>query len=173
LVASPAAATISAGQSASFALAFNPGSAAVGQNLSFSCANLPLGANCSFSPGTLTAQSGPATVNLTIATTASVAWLAWPTRETIVVGFWLPLALVLVPGWSAGKTKRAWVLAMLLFLASVLFACSGAKSTNTVNSPPPAAPVAGTITPAGAYNIVIHVQGGTLESSTAVQLTVK
>ena len=63
--------------------------------------------------------------------------------------------------------------AMLLFLASVLFACSGAKSTNTVNSPPPAAPVAGTITPAGAYNITVVGSSGSVTYAAILVLNVK
>jgi hypothetical protein len=88
-------------------------------------------------------------------------------------GFWLPLAMVLIPAKAAIK-KRARLLAALLVLLSSLLACSGAKSTNSNSpAPTPAAPLAGTATPSGTYTIVIHAHAGAMDSSTAVQLTVQ
>jgi hypothetical protein len=93
--------------------------------------------------------------------------------KLVLYGLWLPLALVLIPAQATAK-KRARLLAALILL-SILLACSGAKSTNSNSSPPatPAAPLAGTTTPSGTYTIVIHAQPGTMDSSTAVQLTVQ
>jgi hypothetical protein len=80
------------------------------------------------------------------------------------------LALVFVPT-EAAKRRLGLLAALILF--SILLACSGAKSTNVTTSPIPSAPVAGTVTPAGAYTIVIHARAGAMDSSTAVQLTVQ
>jgi hypothetical protein len=88
-------------------------------------------------------------------------------------GLWLPFALVLIPAEAARK-KRLRLLAALILL-SILLACSGAKSTNSSSSAPqtPAAPLAGTATPSGAYTIMIRAHAGAMDSSTAVQLTVQ
>jgi sugar lactone lactonase YvrE len=172
LIASPSQATISSGQSASYAVAFAPVKSAGGQNVSFSCGNLPRGANCSFSPETAVAGDGTVTANLTITTTAGTsAWMRIAPGKLALYGLGLPLALVLIPGEAARK-KRVTLLAALILL-SILLACSGAKSTSVTSSPVPSAPVAGTTTPAGAYTIVIHARAGEMDSSTAVQLTVQ
>ncbi|HEV2116005.1 MAG TPA: PKD domain-containing protein [Terriglobales bacterium] len=180
-VASPAAATIGAGQSASFALALTASPDAVGRNVSFSCANLPLGSACSFSPGTLTAPNGTTDVNLTITTSAaSSAWIRFESRRILSYGFWLPLALAVMAGDATIRKKRARLLAVLLLVALLmlllsLFACSGAQTTTTTTTTPavPAAPLAGTATPAGAYTVIVRAHAGTTESSTAVLLTVQ
>jgi hypothetical protein len=172
LIASPSQATISSGQSASYAVAFAPVKSAGGQNVSFSCGNLPRGANCSFSPETAVAGDGTVTANLTITTTAGTsAWMRIAPGKLALYGLGLPLALVLIPGEAARK-KRVTLLAAVILL-SILLACSGAKSTSVTSSPVPSAPVAGTTTPAGAYTIVIHARAGEMDSSTAVQLTVQ
>jgi hypothetical protein len=174
LIASPSQATISSGQSASYSLAFAPVASAAGQTVSFSCSNLPRGAACSFSPGTAVATDSTLSANLTITTTAgSSARMRLGPGKLVLYGLWLPLALVLIPAQATAK-KRARLLAALILL-SILLACSGAKSTNSNSSPPatPAAPLAGTTTPSGTYTIVIHAQAGTMDSSTAVQLTVQ
>jgi DNA-binding beta-propeller fold protein YncE len=173
LIASPSQATISSGQSASYALAFAPTKSAAGQTVSFSCSNLPRGAGCSFSPGTAVATDSTVTANLTITTTAGTsASMRIAPGKLALYGLWLPLVVVLIPAEAARK-KRVMLLAALILL-SILLACSGAKSTNS-NSPPPtpAGPLAATTTPAGAYTIVIHAHAGAMDSSTAVQLTVQ
>jgi streptogramin lyase len=174
LIASPSQATVSSGQSASYVLAFAPVTSAAGQSVSFSCSNLPRGASCSFSPGAAVATGSTLTANLTITTTAgSSAWMGIGSGNMALYGFWLPLAMVLIPAKAAIK-KRARLLAALLVLLSSLLACSGAKSTNSNSpAPTPAAPLAGTATPSGTYTIVIHAHAGPMDSSTAVQLTVQ
>jgi streptogramin lyase len=171
LIASPSQSTISSGQSASYALAFAPAESAGGQTVSFSCGNLPRGAGCSFSPQTAVATVSTVTANLTITTTAGTsAWMSIAPGKLALYGLWLPLALVFVPT-EAAKRRLGLLAALILF--SILLACSGAKSTNVTTSPIPSAPVAGTVTPAGAYTIVIHARAGAMDSSTAVQLTVQ
>lgn len=172
LIASPTTATVTPGQSASYVFAFTALPEAVGQSLSFSCANLPLGANCSFSPTTVVAQDGAATVNLTITTTAGPsAWLTSGSKS-LLYGLCLPLALALISSSAAGRWKRARLLGVLI-LMSIVIACSGAKSSISNTSPLPAAPLAGTATPAGTYSVLIRASGDARESSTAAQLTVR
>ncbi len=172
LLASPSAATVSSGQSASYTLTFTPSSGVAGQALSLSCANLPLGSTCSFSPDTLAAGNGAATINLTIATTGPSARLMLGRKPFFLYGLCLPFALVLVPG-SNGRRKRCTFVAVLLILLSVLFACSGARSTTPISPPSAAAPQAGAATPAGTYTILVRVHGSAMESSTVVQLNVQ
>src|SRR6185437_2518682 len=68
LVVSPFTASVTPGQAASYSLTFNPVGAAVGQDFSFSCGNLPAGASCTFSPASATAQAGGVTTSVTINT---------------------------------------------------------------------------------------------------------
>ena len=174
LIASPSQATISSGQSASYALSFAPVKSAGGQTVSFSCGNLPRGASCSFSPQTAVATDSTVTANLTITTTAGTsAWMRIAPGKLALYGLWLPFALVLIPAEAARK-KGMMLLAALIFL-SILLACSGAKSTDSNSTAPqtPAAPLAGTATPSGTYTIMIHANAGAMDSSTAVQLTVQ
>jgi PKD repeat protein len=85
LVASPTQATSPAGQSASFTLALNPSGGAVGQTFKFFCADLPRGANCSFSPTQVTPGGSGSSVTLTISTTAGSASLLLPAPASAVM----------------------------------------------------------------------------------------
>src|SRR5438045_7903025 len=68
LTASTQTVTVSAGQSATVTLNFSPTGGALNQSFTLACSNLPVGASCSFSPSSVTAN-GPVTVNLSITTT--------------------------------------------------------------------------------------------------------
>jgi hypothetical protein len=69
--ASPASATITAGQSATTTLTVTPVGGYNG-TIKFSCGTLPTGASCAFAPATVTpAGNAPATTTLTITTTAT------------------------------------------------------------------------------------------------------
>jgi uncharacterized protein (TIGR03118 family) len=68
--ASPAEATVAAGQSATFVLTISPLAGFTG-NVSFSC-SAPIGITCSFSPPSVVASSGPASTTMTTTTSASV-----------------------------------------------------------------------------------------------------
>lgn len=172
-LASPTSASVTPGQAASYSLTFSPVGAAVGQDFSFSCANLPAGASCTFSPGSATAEAGGVTTTLTVNTsTGTTALLFQPKR--VWLGMLLPALPLLLLGGQSRRRKMA-VVALALLLAAALVSCggSGASSTPTPsanNSPP--TPSSGA-TSAGTYTVVVHAQSGPQESSTTVQLTVQ
>ncbi|HSB76200.1 MAG TPA: PKD domain-containing protein, partial [Terriglobales bacterium] len=174
LVASAASATISAGQSASYAVNFTPLPGVAGQTLSFSCADLPLGANCSFSPANVTASNGTATVNLTITTAAGSSAALNLGGANLLYALCLPLSLLAIP--AGGRPRnRTWFVVLLLIALLALFACGGvtAPAHAPAGNNVPAAPRAGTSTPSGSYTVLVRAHGGAWESSTAVQLIVK
>src|SRR5579864_1176874 len=148
LIASPTSASVTPGQAASYSLTFNPVGAAVGQNFSFSCGNLPAGASCTFSPGSATAEASGMTITLAVNTSTGPVAQLRQKRGAVWLGMLLAAALVSCGGGGASST-----------------------STPSVNNSPPT-PSTGA-TSAGTYTVVVHAQSGSQESSTTVQLTVQ
>lgn len=177
LVASPASASVTPGQAASYSLTFNPVGAAVGQDFSFSCGNLPAGASCTFSPATATAQASGVTTSVTVNTsTGAVALL--PQRKHRAFWFasllpFFPLLLVL----GRGRRGRLVVIFLALVLCACLVSCSGGGGASSQNSPPPVNSTPPTpsngATPSGTYTVLVHAISGSQQSSTTVQLTVQ
>jgi hypothetical protein len=184
LVASPENVTVSAGQSASFNIVFVPSGSAVDQNFNFSCANLPVGAQCTFSPQSATVTSAGITVPVTITTGAASRAQAQSAVIQKFMALWTLLAGALFAGvLFAGDLRlrrhiRNWrwfglVLAVVLL---VFFIACSASSKNSGggsggnNSPPTAT----SSTPAGSYTVVVHATAiNHLQSSTVVNLTVQ
>ena len=174
LIASPTSASVTPGQAASYSLTFNPVGAAVGQNFSFSCGNLPAGASCTFSPGSATAEASGMTVTLAVNTSTGPVAQLRQKRGAVWLGMLLPvLPLLLLSGQSRRRKMAVAILALLLAAALVSCGGGGASSTSTpsVNNSPPT-PSTGA-TSAGTYTVVVHAQSGSQESSTTVQLTVQ
>jgi PKD domain-containing protein len=177
LVASPASASVTPGQAASYSLAFTPVGAAVGQQFSFSCENLPAGASCTFSPATATAQTSGVTTTVTVNTsTGAAAFL----RKRKHGPFWLAMLLPVLPLlFVAGRDRRRRIVVIFLALliCAALVSCGGGGSASTQNSPPPNNSTPPTpsngATPSGTYTVLVHAQSGSQQSSTTVQLTVQ
>jgi PKD repeat protein len=186
LIATQQTPSVTAGQTASFALAFAPVSAALNQTFSFSCANLPIGAACSFSPPTAMAtSSGVPPIQVTVSTTAAKASLrpspfGHPTLYALCL--LLPGMVLLrdIRSKATGKKLRRMTLVVLVVVLVVvllsLLACGGGSpattSTPTTN-PTPLPPTPSSLaTPAGTYSIVIQASSNPLVSSTVVSLTV-
>jgi PKD repeat protein len=180
LVASPQSATITAGQTASFNLAFVPSGSAANQMFTFSCANLPVGAACQFSPQTATVTSAGITVRVTITSTAARAAENWSQFPPSRLAWWtlLPGVFFLADSRVARCRSRKWkwvgVVLVLMWVVS-LVACSasnrgsGGNSAGGGNS----APTASSTTPASNYAVVLHATSGALQSSTVANLTVQ
>lgn len=174
LIASPATASVTPGQAASYSLSFSPVGAAVGQDFTFTCGNLPAGTSCTFSPPTATAQASGMSVNVTINTStgataalhkSGLAWLA----------FIIPiLPLVVIGGLPRKRTTMLLVLGLLLVIP--FLSCGGGGTSRTLNSnsnnSAPPTPGNGA-TSAGTYTVLVHAQSGSQQSSTTVQLTVQ
>ena len=156
VAASPAALTVTAGQSATASISVTPAngfSAAV----TFSCTGLPAGATCTFAPATVTPTGSAAATTLTIATAANNAALSRrPFR--IVPG----LALATIVCWAGWRKKRGsvWILLLLMGfgLAGTLTGCGG--SSNNGGQPTLA-------------TVTIVAGSGTLVHSTKIGLTVE
>jgi len=177
LVASPFTASVAPGQAASYSLTFNPVGAAVGQDFSFSCGNLPAGASCTFSPATATAQAGGVTTKVTVNTSTGAAALLHPRKHPALwFALLLPIfPLLLVPG--RGGRWRLFAIFLALLVCASLLSCGGSGSASSQSSPPPVNSTPPTpsngATPSGTYTVLVHATSGSQESSTTVQLTVQ
>lgn len=179
LVASPQSVTVAAGQTASFSLAFLPGAGAANKTFTFSCANLPVGASCSFSPQASTVTAAGVTVHVTITTTAAATARRSHLGRQGFVAWWPFLAAFLLIADRRLAARRfrhlhLTLLAVILVLLMALLACS-ASSKNSQNSGSGnnSAPTATSTTPANNYAVVLHANSGSLESSTNLNLTVQ
>ncbi|HKC70167.1 MAG TPA: hypothetical protein VKB60_01030, partial [Terriglobales bacterium] len=157
LVVSPFTASVTPGQAASYSLTFNPVGAAVGQDFSFSCGNLPAGASCTFSPATATAQAGGVTTSVTINTsTGTAAFLRNRRLGRLWFALLLPIfPLLLLPG--RGGKWRLFAIFLALLLCACLVSCSGGGGASSQNSPPPVNSTPPTpsngATPSGTYTV--------------------
>jgi hypothetical protein len=170
--ASPASATVTAGQSATTTLTVTPVGGYNG-TIKFSCGTLPTGASCAFAPASITpANNTPATTTLTITTTAittaslhngisgSLQSIAWAAGLVF---------LAFSPRRMRGLNSRLMRASLLTFLfAAGLLSLSGCSSTS------PKAPVTIPGTPAGVQTISVTVaDSGTTSHSINFQLTVQ
>ena len=180
LTSSPAQATISGGQSATFTLNFNPNGAAAGQTFAFSCAGLPANSSCSFQPASLVAGTSQQNTLLTIATKGVSAQLApegkafeWALALALP---WFGIAFVITGGEGKRPRKRLLLICLLLAFVVPLLSCSGA-SGNSSSTPPPGSPAGpptpGSTTLSGTYAVVVRANSGGLQSTTVVTITVQ
>jgi len=177
-IAAPQSLTISAGQTGSLQLSFSPVAAAMGQEFSFSCGNLPIGTNCNFSPATATATAN-VTVNLSFNTTKVSASLApSPFVPLPIYAFVLVFPGILLCRDIRAKrrgSRLTWIalIALLTFLGAML-ACGGSSSKNTnpnVTPPPPSS--TSMSTPPGTYSVVVRATAKSFTSATVVTLKVQ
>ena len=169
IAASPASATVTAGQTASYTATLTPVDVPFNQEISLSCSGLPLRSNCTFSPASVTPGANPATSTLTLTTTASSNTFPpmpsrWPGMPVYV--FWLglsALALLLVAGRMQRQKLSAWIpAATVLCLLLLLAACGGGSKA-------PQNPG----TPKGAFTITVTGTAGSLTHTTTVTLVVQ
>jgi hypothetical protein len=157
--ATPASATITPGQTATFTFTVTPVAGFTG-TVTFSCGALPAEAACSFSPASVTPTGGsPATSTLTITTAAATAALnrhSVPSAPPWIPAGGLALAGAMGLAFTPKKIRR-WnhhlhLLWWGLLLASVFLSvmgCGGGGSS-------PAGPAT---TPTGSYTISVNASG--------------
>jgi PKD repeat protein len=177
LIASPATISVAAGQSASLQLTFSPSGAAMNQSFTFKCANLPIGASCSFSPATAMPTS-PVSVNVSISTTGVSANLTPSFASRVpMYAIWLlvPNLILLSNTRRARKSKKALFLAIIVsaLIASLLACGSSSRGSTGSSTGSPAPTPDSTNTPAATYPIVIQAKSNSLASSTVVNLSVQ
>jgi hypothetical protein len=164
----PSSQTVVAGNTASYSVFVNP-SLIYGANVSLTCASLPVGASCGFTPATLAfngAGSQSSTLNLT--TTArpptTVSSNGW---SSPFYALWLMVPGVALFGLSGGKRRRSKLLGLFLLwtmfaLIVLLPACSKSKEQPVVTG-----------TPAGSYPLQVTATSGSFTQSAGFSLTVQ
>jgi hypothetical protein len=119
--------------------------------VSFACAGLPSGYECSFAPSTVTPSGAAVTSTMTIASNAIA--LGRRTLPWQKAGAGLSLALLI---WPFSRRKNRYRLAMLLLLAGA-FALAGCGGSPTPHS----------------YTVSVTASGGGITQTSLVNLTLK
>ena len=163
--ASPATATVTAGQSTQFMLTVTP-AGGFANNVTFSCSPIT-GITCAFNPATVTPVNGAANTTLTVTTSASVSHfgLVMPNLITLCA-LLTALALLDLLMRCGGnlRTARARLLtatagAAIVALGLVMSGCGGSGSSAQSNR--------------GTASIMVSAQSGTLSHTTIVRVTVQ
>jgi hypothetical protein len=169
MAVTPASATLSAGQSASFAVTITPANGYNG-NIVFSCATLPQNVTCQFSPASITPSGVPVQVQLTVTNTASA--LAANTNQhhsnpalmaSLSSGFF---GLVLLEGTSKRQRRLALVALMLVVLIALVGCGGGATSSSSGSGSGPSH-----YEPPPTSHIIQVVATGTSSSGSIIQQT--
>lgn len=172
LSASPTSATVSAGQTAGYAIQVIPQSGSFDSVVSFSCSGLPRGCTATFSPTSVTPGANIVASSLTLCTKSNSGLVV----GTLIgrIGF-LPLVLgILLTSLTIlfgrpilrskpGIQRRRWLKAgAMISLLVIIASCSAGDNGNSSNDG----------TPAGTYQISVQGQAGIVTSSTTVTLVV-
>lgn len=169
IAASPAALTVTKGQSASANLTITPSNGFNG-TVSFSCSQLPGGARCSFSPTTVMPSGAPITTKLTISTATT------GTYPTIKMTGIVPTSRL----WPSGTMLVAFLLLLLPFVKRASRLVIGAPKWIRI------ALAAGLLTaaagcgnkassmgtPTGTTTIMVNATSGNVMQSTSIAVTV-
>ena len=171
--------SIRAGQPGQYELFVSPVGIPFTNPVSFSCSGLPKGAACSFSPATVTPNSSPAIVVLSVSTAKTLAALRPPNAENqgpLMLALLLPGIVLSFAGGS--RRKRAlFALLLVVVLAAVMLqpACGGGGSSVAPApppSPPPAPPPSAPPPPVG-YGFTVTATSGTLQHQLNLTLAVQ
>jgi subtilase family serine protease len=131
----PSSLSIVGGQKGTVALAVSA-NAAIPTAITLACTGLPSDASCTFSSFTTL----PATVTMTIATTAADAKLIFPREHRsswLMLGLLLPGILLLPAGAAAIRRRRNCLWCGLTLLLIVGWLGCGGSSSSTTTPPPP------------------------------------
>jgi hypothetical protein len=153
VAASPASVTISSGHPGTTTVTVTPVNG-FDSAVSFSCAGLPSGATCEFSPTSVT-PPGTTTTTLTVSTTSATANVARRNSRPLFPGTALAVALCCM-GWK--KRRRAQLLVAVGVCALGLLAGTGCGSGGT--STPPT-------------TVMVTATSGSLQHTTTFLLTVQ
>ena len=135
-------ATVSAGQTASYALTFSNVSGYAG-TVAFTCGSLPQNATCTVSPASLAATSaGSRAVTVTIGTQVTQA----AKGNSISMSSGEMLAIVFAPLLLWRKRQFAGTCALLLFTLTLFNGCGGGSGGGSTGTPKPATVAPGTYT---------------------------
>lgn len=161
LTTSPASATVTAGQSATYTVTVTPQNNFV-QTVTFACPGLAASLQCTFAPATVTPAGAAVNSTLTVSTTTASAdtrplhSLPWKAAGGIVT-----MSLLLWP-FRRRRLHVALLLTMFLVVGGALIGCSS-QTTSTTTTPPPQSQ---------SYTVSITATGGGASQSSTVFLTV-
>jgi hypothetical protein len=166
--ASPTTATMSAGQSAKFTVTITANAASAGQTLTLSCASLPPGLSCAFTPATVTLGAAGTTTSATLTITRlTTAALQPPASWLFSASTWaLMLPAIVLIGLRAPRGRRGalLLLAFIVVSAGISSSCGGGGMSN-VKTPEPA--------PQGSYTVIVVGNAPASHTSTTVNVTVQ
>jgi hypothetical protein len=162
VAASPASATIDAGQSTRYQVTVSPQSGAFSGSITLACGNLPPGANCAFEPASVTPGSSPVQSTVTVTTSARsggsygvpgsafrvpsagvrVPGPPWSLLAVLLLGVWLvPVAMRLprqAGGWGRTllvSTAAASALVLMAFQAGCGSGGGGSTGSTVPTTP--------------------------------------
>jgi len=187
-------ASISAGQTAAYALQIAPGAGFTG-NVTFACTGAPQAAACAVNPTTLLATGGAVTpFAVSVTTTGSASFIvplgAPRPRPPLIPPFSLIAAALAffffvfaakrpqLFAWNSARLRAAVCGFFLLFACVALDGCGGgstaAFTTPATPPPPPPTPPAPVVTPPGTYSLTVTAIAGNLPAQTiTLTLTVR
>ncbi|HWC16556.1 MAG TPA: PKD domain-containing protein, partial [Terriglobales bacterium] len=168
VTASPQSATIAAGQSVTFTLSFAANAASAGRTLTLSCAGLPVGLSCSFSPSTITLGAAGTTTTVTLTITRTVTAARFDSRPPWELATWMVGAVPAI-AFAGIRVRRnggakLWLAAILLG-AGLCSSCGGNGGMGQSTAP--------STTPQGTYTVIVAGTGTGLQTSTTVNVTVQ
>jgi plastocyanin len=142
LTANPTAATIKAGQTATFAISMTSVGGYSG-TVKLSCGTLPAEVTCNFSPATLTGSGSVANTTLTVTTTAPVAMLERPGSSSTQLAVWaVILGLCFSPRRALRSRKQlARMIAAILIATGSLIYLTGCSSSSAPTPKDPGTPI--------------------------------
>ncbi|HLK32564.1 MAG TPA: alkaline phosphatase family protein [Terriglobales bacterium] len=168
LVISPAATTVSQGQTAQYALSVSPVSGFYDAEVKFSCGQLPSGMQCAFAPGKVWPTSGGATTTLAVTTSANSARLSQPFGNPLSrLAFWLcaPGLAVVFPRFSRRKCRLVLTTAAVAMILFFCFACGGISKSFSPSS-------GGASSEGRSYSIEVTAKSSSASFTVPVQLRV-
>ena len=179
-------ATISAGQTAQYALQITPGPGFTG-NISVTCSGAPVGAACTITPGTITVTNSNAVpISVSVTTSGSATALPAPGGDRPPVLFEVQgavevvlLAFGLFWIWRLGRIqrRRAPIGHVALQLSAVaafscllmgIFGCGGGSTTAQVTPAPPPTNPQPVVTPPGSTSLTVTASSGNLPPQTII-----
>jgi hypothetical protein len=179
ITSSASSITVNRGQSGTATLTVTPNNGAFASAISFTCSGLPNLSACQFSPATVTPGGNPATVTLTITTTAgstappissgSSAPEIGPLAARVM--WMLALSMLLLRLLLRAQRRhgvRGFALSAAVLLLVALASCGGGGGGG--GSPPPPQPGG---TPLGTFSVTVSGSSGTTQRFVPVTLTVR
>ena len=162
LGASPSTLTVAAGQSASLQVSVSASGTSVTTPVDLACANLPVGATCSFSPRSVTPGQGTATATLTI----SASPMAANRRSEPLYAVWLPFGFAGMFLLEGGKLRKAALAALLAALLLVASSCGGGSTMANPSSTSQAMAQ-------GTYPVTVTGSSSATQNSTTIMLSIR